>query len=156
MNYSQLSIISLPKILDKRGNLSFFEHPTQLPFVKLKYIDSENTRRREIAERYWAEIKNPNIILPELPAERMEHVWHLFVIRTKERQKLQNYLTENGVQTLVHYPVPPHKQEAYKELNHLSFPITEYIHKEVVSLPMSPVMTEDEVTLIIEAVNTYS
>ena len=124
--------------------------------VKLKYIDSENTRRREISERYWAEIQNPNIILPELPAERMEHVWHLFVIRTKERQKLQNYLTENGVQTLVHYPVPPHKQEAYKELNHLSFPITEYIHNEVVSLPMSPVMTEDEVTLIIEAVNTYS
>ncbi len=121
--------------------------------VKLKYIDAENSRRREIAKRYIAEIKNPNIILPENPANEGEHVWHLFVIRTSEREKLQNYLTENGVQTLIHYPIPPHKQEAYKEWNDLSFPITEKIHAEVLSLPISPVMTEDEVTKVIKIIN---
>lgn len=84
-----------------------------------------------------------------------EHVWHLFVIRTSEREKLQNYLTENGVQTLIHYPIPPHKQEAYKEMNHLSFPITEKIHQEVVSLPISPVMGDMEVDIIISVLNKF-
>ena len=123
--------------------------------VKLKYIDAENNRRREIAKRYIAEIKNPNIILPENPADEAEHVWHLLVIRTSEREKLQNYLTENGVQTLIHYPIPPHKQEAYKEWNNLSFPISEKIHEEVLSLPISPVMSDDEVTEIIQVINKF-
>lgn len=123
--------------------------------VKLKYIDEENARRREIAKRYIAEIKNPKIILPENPADESEHVWHIFTIRTSERENLQNYLTENGVQTLIHYPIPPHKQQAYKEWNDQSFPITEQIHNEVLSLPISPIMSEDEVTKVIEVINSY-
>lgn len=123
--------------------------------VKLKYIDAENNRRKEIANRYISEIKNPNIILPENPSDTAEHVWHIFIIRTQNREKLQNYLTENGVQTLIHYPIPPHKQEAYKEWNNLSFPITEQIHNEVLSLPISPVMPEDEVTVIINIINKF-
>jgi len=123
--------------------------------VKLKYIDAENQRRRAIAKQYIAEIKNPDIILPENPANEAEHVWHLFVIRTAERLKLQNYLTENGVQTLIHYPIPPHKQEAYKEWNNLSIPISEAIHEEVLSLPISPVMTSEEVQKVIHLLNKF-
>lgn len=123
--------------------------------VKLKYIDAENSRRKEIATRYIAEIKNPNIILPENPSDAEEHVWHIFIIRTENREKLQNYLTENGVQTLIHYPIPPHKQEAYKEMNDLSLPITETIHNEVLSLPMSPVLSDDEVSDITMVINSY-
>ena len=123
--------------------------------VKLKYIDAENSRRKEIAKRYIAEIKNPIILLPENPANEAEHVWHLFVIRSQSREKLQNYLTENGVQTLIHYPIPPHKQEAYKDWNNLSFPITEQIHNEVLSLPISPVMSDEEVSKVIEYINQF-
>lgn len=124
--------------------------------VKLKYIDAENSRRKEIAKRYIAEIKNLNILLPENPANEAEHVWHLFVIRTESREQLQNYLTENGVQTLIHYPIPPHKQEAYKDWNNLSFPITEQIHDEVLSLPISPVMSDEEIENVISICNHYN
>ncbi len=123
--------------------------------VKLKYIDAENARRREIADRYIAEINNDKITLPSLPADSNEHVWHLFVIRAKEREALQKYLENNSVQTLIHYPIPPHKQKAYKFWNHLSFPLTEQIHQEVLSLPISPVMTEEEVNQVIEKVNNF-
>ena len=123
--------------------------------VKLKYIDAENSRRKEIAKRYIAEIKNLNILLPENPENEAEHVWHLFVIRTQSREKLQNYLTDSGVQTLIHYPIPPHKQEAYKDWNNLSFPITEQIHNEVLSLPISPVMSDEEVSKVIENINQF-
>lgn len=118
--------------------------------VKLKYIDEENAKRREIAKRYLSEIKSDKIVLPVNPENEKEHVWHLFVIRTLEREKLQNYLTDNGVQTLIHYPIPPHKQQAYKEMNHLSFPVTEQIHQEVLSLPISPVMDDDEINKTIK------
>lgn len=123
--------------------------------IKLKYIDEENTVRKNIAKKYIAEISNPKIILPENPADENEHVWHLFVIRTENRNELQKYLTENGIQTLIHYPIPPHKQQAYKEWNEQSFPISEKIHKEVLSLPISPVMTEEEVEKIIEIINEF-
>lgn len=123
--------------------------------VKIKYIDEENQRRKDIAKRYISEIKNLNIILPELPVNIDEHVWHLFVIRTKEREILQNYLSEKGIQTLIHYPIPPHKQQAYKYLNSLNFPITEKIHKEVISLPISPVLTDEEVNKIITEINLF-
>lgn len=123
--------------------------------VKLKYIDNENQRRKDIAKRYITEIKNPKIILPEFPENEKESVWHLFVIRTQEREALQNYYSENGIQTLIHYPIPPHKQGAYKEMNDLSFPITEKIHNEVMSLPISPVMTDEEVNMVIEITNKY-
>jgi len=124
--------------------------------VKLKYIDAENNRRKEIAARYISEITNSNLILPENPSDTNEHVWHIFIIRTQNREKLQNYLIENGIQTLIHYPIPPHKQEAYKEWNSLSFPITEKIHNEVLSLPISPVMNEEEVDKIINCLNSYN
>ena len=123
--------------------------------VKLKYIDADNERRRKIAEKYIAEISNTKIILPQLPADAKEHVWHLFVIRTAKKEKLQQYLTEHGIQTLIHYPIPPHKQKAYKYYNNLSFPITEKIHEEVLSLPISPVMEEEEVDTIIEICNIF-
>lgn len=125
--------------------------------VKLKYLDNENRRRREIAQYYLDSINNPEIILPviENAKENLSHVWHLFVIRTKQRSKLQQYLTDNGIQTLIHYPIPPHKQEAYKEYNQLSFPITEAIHEEVLSLPISHVMTDDEIKTITDALNNY-
>lgn len=121
--------------------------------VKLKYIDLENQRRREIAEKYIFGINNSNIVLPELPKNVDEHVWHLFVIRTSDREKLQNYLSENGVQTLIHYPIPPHKQVAYEQLNILSLPITEQIHDQVLSLPISPVMSNEEVEFVIKMIN---
>ncbi|WP_411811436.1 DegT/DnrJ/EryC1/StrS family aminotransferase [Chryseobacterium scophthalmum] len=123
--------------------------------VKLKYIDSENQKRIDIAKRYISEIKNPKIILPELPENENEHVWHLFVIRTENRDELQNYLTEKNIQTLIHYPIPPHQQNAYKEWNNMSFPISEKIHNEVLSLPISPVLEDEEIQTIIKALNNF-
>jgi dTDP-4-amino-4,6-dideoxygalactose transaminase len=123
--------------------------------VKLKYIDDDNARRREIAHRYVSEIKNDHIILPEIPIDNNGHVWHIFVIRTKERDKLQQYLKDNGIETLIHYPIPPHKQIAYKEWNGLNLPITEKIHREVLSLPMSPVLGESDIFEIIKNINHF-
>jgi dTDP-4-amino-4,6-dideoxygalactose transaminase len=129
--------------------------------VKLKYIDAENKYRRQLASFYLNGIKNSNIGLP-IPenksfdyAKNTEHVWHLFVIRCKQRDKLQEYLTEKNVQTLIHYPIPPNKQLAYKEMNHLDYPLTNAIHNEVLSLPISPVMTEDEIQKIITILNNF-
>ncbi|MCQ9640309.1 DegT/DnrJ/EryC1/StrS family aminotransferase [Chryseobacterium sp. WG14] len=123
--------------------------------IKLKYIDEENETRRKIARRYVDEISNSNIILPENPENESEHVWHIFLIRTEKRDELQKYLAENNVQTLIHYPIPPHKQKAYKEWNTQSFTISEKIHKEVLSLPISPVMENEAVTKIIELLNKF-
>lgn len=122
--------------------------------VKLQHLDKDNARRREISKYYRENIKNPEIILPETYGENA-HVWHIFAVRTKNRDKLQNYLTENGIQTLIHYPTPPHKQECYKEWNNLSFPVTEEIHKTILSLPISPVMTDEEVKKVAEVINNY-
>jgi len=123
--------------------------------VKLPFIDDENEKRRQIANRYNNEINNPKIKLPEIPTDSNEHVWHVYVIRTEDRDGLQNYLTENNIQTIIHYPIPPHQQEAYQELNNLSFPITEKMHKEVLSIPISPVMTAKEVNIIIDVINKF-
>jgi len=122
--------------------------------VKLPYLDEDNNKRRKIANYYIKNISNPLIILPKSPVEDM-HVWHLFVIRTENRDKLQSYLQSNGIQTLIHYPIPIHKQEAYKEWNNLSYPITEKIHYEVLSLPISPVMTQREIEKVVEVINAY-
>jgi dTDP-4-amino-4,6-dideoxygalactose transaminase len=123
--------------------------------VKLPFLDAENEVRRTIARQYVNGITNPKIRLPEIPADGKEHVWHLFVIRTEERSVLQEYLLEKGIQTMIHYPIPPHKQEAYSEWNGQSFPLTEKIHEEVLSLPMSPVLTDKEVEAIIDAINSF-
>ena len=122
--------------------------------IKLNYLEKENIRRNEIAEEYLSKIKNPKISLPAKPAIG-EHVWHIFVIRTKNRDELQSYLTQHHIQTLIHYPLPPHKQEAYKEYKNYHFPITELIHQEVISLPMSPVLEKHEIETIIETINNY-
>lgn len=123
--------------------------------VKLQYLDNENNLRRAIAFRYCNEITNSKIVLPNIPKKTEEHVWHLFVIRSKERDRLSAYLKENNIQTHVHYPVAPHKQEAYKEMNDLHFPITEQIHDEVLSLPISNVLTDSEVSEIIRVINNF-
>lgn len=123
--------------------------------IKLKYIDDENNARRIIAKRFINEITHPDIILPEYPENENEHVWHVFVIRTHRRDELQAYLTEQGIQTIIHYPIPPHQQEAYKEWNDQSFPISEKIHAEVLSLPISSVLEEEEVQTIIKTVNEF-
>lgn len=122
--------------------------------VKLSNLDADNEKRRAIAKRYLAAIKNDKIELPFWDFSN-NHVFHLFVIRTKNRDHLQQYLTKNNIQTVIHYPVPPHKQNAFPDWNNLSFPITEKIHNEVLSLPMSPVLTETEVDYIIEILNQY-
>lgn len=136
--------------------------------VKLKYLDIENQRRREVAQYYMDNITNPAIILPSYKCSDLEerntrshdsdlsHVWHLFVIRHAYRDKLQKYLNENKVQTLIHYPVPPHKQRAFNRWNNLSFPITEKIHSETLSLPISQVLIDEETTRIVELINSFA
>jgi dTDP-4-amino-4,6-dideoxygalactose transaminase len=126
--------------------------------VKLPQLDVENSIRRAIAKRYLSEIKNEKIILPFWDLSD-NHVFHLFVIRTVNRDELQQYLLENGIQTVIHYPIPPHKQKAFSPetsgWNRLSFPITEKIHNEILSLPISPVLTDDEVSFVISNLNKY-
>ncbi len=122
--------------------------------IKLKHLDSDNNKRREISKYYRENIKNSKIILPETYDEK-SHVWHIFAVRTHNRDEFQKYLTEKGIQTIIHYPTPPHKQGAYKEWNNLSFPITEEIHNTILSLPISPVMTDSEIEKVVEVVNEY-
>ena len=120
--------------------------------VKLNKLDSDNQKRRNISKFYRESITNPNIILPATEDEK-SHVWHLFVIRTSKRTELQEYLTKNGIQTLIHYPIPPHKQKAYSCWNDLILPITEKIHNEVLSLPMSPLLNFHDAGCVIEYIN---
>lgn len=122
--------------------------------VKLPHLDADNARRREIAKYYRENITNPKIILPKTYDENA-HVWHVFALRTENRDELCKYLNDNGVQTIIHYPTPPHKQGAYAEWNNQSFPITEEIHRTIMSIPMSPVMTDDEVTEIVRIINAF-
>ncbi|WP_321298655.1 DegT/DnrJ/EryC1/StrS family aminotransferase [Marinifilum fragile] len=124
--------------------------------VKLKYIERENEIRRKIAKYYRDNINNSEVILPKVVSNKEHsHVWHLFVIRSKRREELQKYLSENGIQTLIHYPIPPHKQECYKQLNILAYPVTERIHEEVLSLPISPVMSLDEAKTVVTVINNF-
>lgn len=129
--------------------------------VKLKRLDSDNRRRNEIALFYLSNIKTPDISLPLLSTSRnlepgnFDHVWHIFVIRHPNRDGLQKYLTDNGIQTLIHYPIPPHKQMAFKCWNHLSLPVTEMIHREVLSLPLNQVLTETEMERVTVILNAF-
>lgn len=123
--------------------------------VKIKYLDAENMRRKEIAKMYNEGIQNAKITLPTLPLDEANHVWHLYVTRCINRDSFHEYLAKNNIQTLIHYPIPPHKQKAYKQYNELSFPITERIHNEVLSLPISTVMTNDEVEHVIFTINNW-
>ena len=145
--------------------------------VKLPRLDSDNQRRREIAQYYIEKISNPDIILPGLKSSELKsrssenddsefynshsvqsslsHIWHLFVIRCRERERLQKFLSENDVQTVIHYPIPPHKQKAYNEYGKLKLPITEKIHAEVLSIPISPVLKEKELQQVVEVINAF-
>lgn len=130
--------------------------------VKLKRLDVDNKRRRKIARYYWDNIKHPEIILPNNNSFSLftspisfSHVWHLFVIRTTNRYKLQGYLTEKGIQTLIHYPIPAHKQNAYPDWKDKKRRITEDIHNQVLSLPISQVITLTESSQVVGAVNHW-
>ncbi|MFD2331440.1 DegT/DnrJ/EryC1/StrS family aminotransferase [Cohnella sp. GCM10020058] len=123
--------------------------------VKLKYLEEGNERRREIANYYLRHIHNPKMILPEVPQLELQHVWHLFVVRCPDRQHLSEYLLERNIQTLIHYPIPPHKQQAYLEWKDHSYPISERIHSEVLSLPISPVMELTQAEAVVKAINEY-
>ena len=125
--------------------------------VKLPHLDADNARRTEIAARYCKEITNPAVTLPSaIDGNRvLSNVWHVFPVRVENRNEFQAYLTEKGVQTVIHYPIPPHRQPAYTEWHDLKLPITEKIHETIISLPISPVMTDDEVAEVIAAVNRF-
>lgn len=126
--------------------------------VKLKHLDDETQNRRQIADLYMAGINNPLIELPKVNKDVLndqQHVWHVFVIRSKHQIELQKYLAENGVQTLIHYPIPPHKQQAYEEWNSLSYPISEQIHAEVLSLPIGPTLTVEDAEKVIQLCNEF-
>ncbi len=122
--------------------------------VKLKYLDKEIENRRKIAKYYLENIKNKDIILPSVRSID-NHVWHLFVLRIEKREKFQQYLIEKGIQTLIHYPIPPHKQEAYIEWNKEEYPISEKIHNEVISLPISGIQSLEDTKKIVQVINDY-
>ncbi|GKU80699.1 DegT/DnrJ/EryC1/StrS aminotransferase family protein [Niallia sp. NCCP-28] len=124
--------------------------------VKLKYLDAENEKRRKIAEYYYENICNSKLILPGVEnKDRFSHVWHLFVVRVNDREDFQQYLHKNGIQTVIHYPVPPHKQKAYEEWNNKCLNIAEHIHDTVISLPISPNLAYKDVEKVIEVINKY-
>lgn len=122
--------------------------------VKLEHLDDDISLRKNVARYYMENITNPKIVLPSVK-DWDQHVFHIFPVRCKERDRLQDYLTGKDIQTIIHYPIPPHKQECYKEWNDLSFPITELIHNEELSLPISPVLTIEEAKTVVEAINTF-
>lgn len=141
--------------LTKGKNSRLDELQAAVLSVKLKRLDFDNERRRDIAAKYLRYIKNSYITLPAVPADRSSHVWHVFAIRCQRRDELQTYLTEHGIQSLIHYPIPIHKQPAYKEFSNLSFPVAEEIAKDVLSIPISPVLTDTEVNTVIEQLNRF-
>lgn len=122
--------------------------------IKLKRLDEDNQKRRNIAHFYCKNIKNPRVILPKTYDDKA-HVWHLFVIRSEKRDDLQKYLYEKGIETLIHYPIPPHKQIAYEEMKKERFPVSEKLHREVLSLPMSPILEYDELSYIVDILNSW-
>jgi len=142
------------KNLYKGVNSRLDELQAGLLSVKLKYLDKETEVRRYVANQYLQRINNSKITLPKAASPDW-HVWHVFVVLAADRDGLQKYLADNGVQTVIHYPIPPHKQQAYAEWNNFSYPISEQIHKEVISLPLSPVMEQVEIDTVIDLINAY-
>lgn len=122
--------------------------------IKLKTLDRDTNKRRAIAIQYINGIKNPKIVVPKYSGNK-DHVFHLFVILTDNREDLQNYLLENDIESMIHYPTPPHKQTAFKEWNHIELPITEEIHQKVLSIPLNPVLEGIEIEKIITTLNRY-
>ena len=122
--------------------------------VKLTALDAETVQRQKIARFYSNTIKNPDVYLPEAEIESA-HVWHLYVIRNHNRLALQEYLADKGIQTMIHYPIAPHQQNAFKPWSEKKLPLTEKIHREVLSLPLWPGMTQDQQLAVVEAINAY-
>ena len=138
------------------GNHRIDELQAAILRVKLPHLDRDNAARKAVAEVYLEKIKNPLVTLPYV-ADYAQSCWHLFVVRVKERERFMSYLKECGISTVVHYPVPPHQQEAYKEeLGDRAYPVTEALHKEVVSLPLSPMMSFNSALTVAHAVNEFS
>lgn len=122
--------------------------------VKLRHLDDDNNLRRKVAEKYYSGIKNPKIMMPaRLPEEN--NVFHIFPVLSEKRDELQQYLKEKEIGTIIHYPIPPHKQKCYSEWNDISLPVTEQIHREELSLPMSPCLTDEQVDYVIDCVNEW-
>lgn len=149
------------KNLFKGTNSRLDEIQAAMLGVKLKHLDRETSRRREIAAAYTKGITHSAVSLPvrdkTLDIENhSSHVWHLYVVRAQQREALQLHLTEQGIQTLIHYPIPPHQQQAYQEWNEQSYPLSEAMHQQVLSLPISPMMTDAQVQAVIAAVNSFS
>jgi len=140
--------------IEKGFNCRLDELQAAILRVKLKCLDAWNDRRKEIAKIYLKKIVNSNIKLPHVP-DWVDPVWHLFVIQTTKRDELQKYLKVKGIGTLIHYPIPPYKQKAYKEFNHITLPPTEKIHQEVLSLPISPMIKDSEALRVSDAVNLF-
>lgn len=143
------------KNLYKGLNSRLDEMQAAILAVKLSHLDEETIIRQQIAKQYIEKIKNPLIIISS-PENSDAHVYHLFVVRCPHREAFQQHLQDNGIQTLIHYPTPPHLQPAYREWNHLSFPLSEKIHQEILSLPISPVMTQEQIDGVIHACNSFS
>ena len=122
--------------------------------TKLEDLQSDTEKKRECAMFYLKNIDNSKIILPYI-SDWSKPAWHLFVIRTDYREQLKEYLENLGIKTLIHYPIPPHKQKAFSEWNHLSYPITEKIHDEVISIPLYPLLSMEEKKYIVNALNNY-
>ncbi|MEO7047375.1 MAG: DegT/DnrJ/EryC1/StrS family aminotransferase, partial [Ferruginibacter sp.] len=127
--------------------------------VKLRSLDDDNSQRRMIAQYYIDNINNDNVILPFKKGTSLtamqSHVFHVFAVRVADRKTFQQYLSDNGIQTVIHYPIPPHKQQAYSEWKQLSFPISETIHNEIISLPISPIMSQQDYSTVAEVINNY-
>ncbi len=146
---------SIKYVFDYKGyNSRLDEIQSAILKAKLSGLDQDNQRRKEVAQYYLANINHSEIILPKI-TDWDAHVMHLFLIRSVRRDVLMKHLHGLGVQTLIHYPIPPHKQEAYREWNHLHFPITEKIHNEVLSLPISQVIKDEEAKIVVSAVNSF-
>ena len=122
--------------------------------LKLPHLDEDNAKRRFVARQYLKGIQNTKIKLPYY-SDTKDHVFHLFVVLVEDRNDFMTYLKDNAIETLIHYPIPPHQQEALKSYRHLNLPITETIHQQLVSIPMSPVLEVDEVFKIINIINAY-
>jgi dTDP-4-amino-4,6-dideoxygalactose transaminase len=122
--------------------------------VKLAHLDDETSLRQHVARRYRDGIRHPQIVLPHVGHEE-RHAWHLFVIRSRQRHALQHHLRRQGIQSQVHYPVPPHRQPAYAALQGLHLPITDQLHDEVLSLPMGPALGEEAIDHVIAACNAF-
>lgn len=142
-------------IFDKKGkNSRMDELQATILRIKLHHLDSENYQRQQIAQRYIEEIKDEKIVVPS--AQYLaQNVFHIFPLLCSQRSDLQQYLQEKGIQTMIHYPIPPHQQQCYKEWNNISLPLTEQIHREEISIPLHQALTRDEIDMIIDAINHF-